>query len=164
MIVFLPLLNNLIPFRKLDFREMNFQFFELFQSNFVVVTQIRNKAHQEIYFLQRNSFLRLCDYASVNIGIDLDNLCLFVFTCDEVVTIDLCLTEPKKGVLFEVVREFGLLTFNNGLMQLTSQQEVKIGRFFSLFVQDVTQGQLSQCAMHQQLIKVQRLVSVVGRE
>jgi len=119
MIVFLALLNHLIPFGKLHFCEMNFQFFEFFQSDFIVVTQMWHKAHQEIYFLQRNSFLRLCDYASVNIGVDLDNLCLLVFTRDEVVTIDRSLTEPKKGVLFDVVREFGLLTFNNGLMQLT---------------------------------------------
>ena len=99
----------MIAFSVFFFEKVHFELFELFQSNFILVSQVGDKAHKKFDFFEWHGQLALRDYILVNVRIDLNDFCLLVFARREIVSLLVVLTNSKEGVLVNVVAEFGLL-------------------------------------------------------
>ena len=99
----------MIAFSVFFFEKVHFELFELFQSYFILVAQVGDKSHKKFDFFERHGQLALRDYILVNIRIDLNDFCLLVFACREIVSLLVVLTDSKECVLINIVAEFGLL-------------------------------------------------------
>lgn len=97
---------------------MHFKLFDLFETNFVFVPQMRNKPQKIVDFLDRYSELILRDYVLVDICIDLNDLSLLLLTRRKIITLHTALSEAEKCVLIDVMHKLFGLRLNYGQMQL----------------------------------------------
>jgi hypothetical protein len=82
--------------------EVNLIFLECFKTQVLTVSEVRDKAHQEINFFDRNCQLSLCDDVFVGFSVNLNYFSLFFLAGGEVCALHTALAKPEKRVRIHV--------------------------------------------------------------
>mgnify|MGYP000409686255 CR=1 FL=1 len=105
VLILIALLKHVIASTVFFFQKLHFKLFDLFETNFVLVPQMRDKPQKKVDFFYRDSKLVLCDNVLVDVSIDLNDLSLLLFTSRKIVSLHTALSEAEKCVLIDVMHK-----------------------------------------------------------